>query len=1402
MVRAFGGLVVEGPEGVVDLGGPRPRTVLAVLIAHAGRVVTTDRLVEETWGERQPPGARRTLQAYVAGLRSALGGHEGPLRSEAGGYRLESDSLDIDLDRFEALTRRGRELLASHDPAAASEALARALDVWVGEPFADLPCEEVPALAVVRVHLGELRLSALEARIDADLALGRYRALVPEIERLVALHPEREGLWSQLMVALHESGRSAEALRAGARLRRYMGVELGLEPGGEIRRLEQRISAGERIAARGPPTTCPYKGLAVYAADDADRFFGRERLVDRLVARLIERRLVAVVGASGTGKSSLVRAGLIPAVRGGAIPGLPWSTTVVSPGARPLRRIALPVPDGNTRQLLVIDQFEEVFTLCRDAAERTAFLGTLAETARRDSAVSIVVVARADFYGRLAEHPDLAALVSDGTVLVGPMSPAELDRAVMGPAEHVGLVVEPALRTTILADAAGAAGALPLVSHALLETWARRDGDRLTLAGYREAGGVAGAVAQTAEAALRQRLTLEQQLVARDLLLRLVEPASEGPDMPRTVAMDELEVDAEGDPQATVIEILAAARLLTIDDDGVRLAHEALIREWPTLRAWLDAERQGLIMRRQLTDDARRWQRGGRQIDDLLGVLRLAAVTAWLQDTLLALTPLEHEFVAASAAREARRREDADEQIRRQTRINRRLRVLVTVAGCAFVAAATLGAVALRQRDRAEANAEAARARQLAAEVDALTETDLGLALLVAAESLSVADRAETRGALLNVLAAEPRLRRLVPIAGAAWSSVEISADGRVLAAIADDGHTVVVRSLVDGRPVQEPFELPAVEGPFEATSLAISRDGSQVAAQVADGRVWVLAGASGARTAVQLRHGIGPGAMAFSPGGDELAVAAIVGPPDVFTDPGVAATASIVRIDPRTGARRDAEHPIGEFSPTDLVFSDDGSMLAATDGATGTVRIWRSATEELLRSFLGPAGSSRLAFDTDGGRLAVIGNDETRVYDVVRGHVATGSLGHPPIGSALAFAPDGRLVTGSLDGWRIWDLEVPRQDGPVVAIGGAVRDVQVTADGDVITASADGRVIVWSLDRLPLIGTRLDPRVGGAFSPDVTRLAVTDPRAPGSVLVHDLRARQEIWRVSLPSPARVERLAWAPGSDRIAAVSREGQLVVLSATTGAFVVGPVQLDLRLGSGAATVSALVFSSDGARIVAATTGGRVVVVDAADGTPVADAVNLDDPIRAVVFAPDGRLLVAGDRGTVHSVDTSSGTSAMALRAGDGVEITAMSTDREGRILLAGDTGFVEIWDAERRSMTMQTRAGASAVRGVALSPDGRWLAATSETGQTWLLDATTGAPAGRLGAETSVVAQPHEVAFAPDGDRLYAWDNESYVAWSLDAAEWQAAACTLAGRALSPSERARFGIDDEDPVCAR
>jgi energy-coupling factor transporter ATP-binding protein EcfA2 len=490
--------------------------------------------------------------------------------------------------------------------------------------------------------------------------------------------------------------------------------------GGDREEWESRWAAASQELARTPRdddgADPPYRGLESFEPSDRELFFGRDDLVERVVDLMGRRRFVALVGASGSGKSSLLRAGILPALRerpAGA-PRLA-AVRVMTPGGRPTNEqaaVLTAVPTAGTGEvLLVVDQFEEVFARC---PERQRFLDLLLTALDEDSRLRVVIAVRADFLGRCAEHPRLAAALRDATVVVGAMSAAELREAVVKPAAGAGLIVERSLTARIVEEAVREPGGLPLMSHALLETWRRRRGRALTEEMYDAAGGIHGAVARTAEDFFR-RLTPAQAGTARRILLRLITPGEGTEDTRRPT--DRAELDAASPETAAVLEQLVRARLLTLDGRRVDLAHEALISAWPRYRAWIDQERGRLRLHRRLTDAARTWVEHDHDPDTLYRGRRLAAAAdAFAGEARQALSSREAAFLDAGGAARDHESREAARTARRLRHLTIALSVVLVIAFTAGLAAWHQGRAAACVHPRIAAPQQAALSRQLAAE--------------------------------------------------------------------------------------------------------------------------------------------------------------------------------------------------------------------------------------------------------------------------------------------------------------------------------------------------------------------------------------------------------------------------------------------------------------------------------------------------------------------------------------------------------------------------------------------------------------------------------------------------------------------------------------------------------------
>ncbi|MFV2119897.1 WD40 repeat domain-containing protein, partial [Streptomyces sp. Act-28] len=673
-------------------------------------------------------------------------------------------------------------------------------------------------------------------------------------------------------------------------------------------RLRRARRARSSRTARG---VAPYRGLAGFEEAHAEWFFGRDRLRDLVVDRLAGGPAVGphlLVGASGSGKSSLLRAGVLPALRTGHA----FAPAVLSPGSAPPAALAsalsaltgVPAPPEDVhdplalaarlhawteahdaRVVVAVDQFEEVFSVCDDPGERERFLAALGALAT--PRVRVVGCLRADFYPRALAHPLLAAALQSDQTVVGPLTEEELRAVVAGPAAKAGLAVDDGFVDVLLADlrasgdgtAAHEAGALPLLSHALFTTWERGRGTALTVADYRAGGGLSAAVSDSAEEAFTG-LTDAQKAMARTLFLRMVSVGEDTADtrrlLPLPRAHEGVPADSRVDQAYDVLERFVDRRLVTVDDDGAQITHEALLTAWPRLRHWIDTDRAGHLVWQELTRDAGRWHSLDREPSLLYRGTRLAIARSWAERSGRAPELIPHE--AAFLTESGRAVEERREKERRRTR---RGRQLLAVLSALVVLAALLSGVTVQQRRDAESQRAVALSRLVAANAERLRGTDTALAAQLGVVAYRTAPTAEARAALLDASAQTPSAR-LLGFRGVV-QSVALSRDGHLLAAGGLDRRV----ALWDVRDPLRPRALAVGAPRFTDTvyALAFSPDGRRLAAGSGDGtvQVWEPAPGAGAGKAspVVLR---GPRSavygLAFSPDGRRIAAGSAASTP------------------------------------------------------------------------------------------------------------------------------------------------------------------------------------------------------------------------------------------------------------------------------------------------------------------------------------------------------------------------------------------------------------------------------------------------------------------------------------------------------------------------------------------
>jgi basic membrane lipoprotein Med (substrate-binding protein (PBP1-ABC) superfamily)/DNA-binding SARP family transcriptional activator len=726
--RVLGALEAGSGGTVVELGPPKQRALLAILLLHVGEIVPVDRLIDLLWGEDPPRTAGHSIQIYVSELRKALeplAGERVILRRPPG-YQLDTPAESVDAKRFETLVQQGSAQLSAGERDEAIRTLRSALELWRGPALSDFAYEEFAQPYVRRFH--DLHLDAIETLAAAELDSGQAASVVPLVEAAIREDPLRERSRELLMIALYRSGRHAEALRSYENLREMLVEELGLEPSPPLQQLRDRVLLHDpsllptptRAPVRGAARN-PYKGLQPFGEEDAEDFFGRDALVERLLTSLADgQRMIGLVGPSGSGKSSIVAAGLIPRLRRGGVPGSDrWIIVPVPLGPDPLAdlqavlarigpgrsaagkrlnggHLVLPPVEEGTRVVLVVDQFEQLFTAAEES-RRNQFLKVLAAALEDGDGPIVILTLRADYYDRPLQHPEFSEAFVPGVVHVLPMSAREIEAAVVEPAERVGVTIESKLLAELVAETVARPGSLPLLQYALTELFEQRTEPMLTLAGYAALGGLRGVLSRRAEATFLG-LGPDEQRIAIQVFLRLVRLGRGTADSRRRLMVSELtDLGIDAVALSSVLTAFGRHRLLTFDHDElsgqatVELAHEALLTEWERLAGWIDRHRAALRRRDALLAAVDEWELSGRDPEYLLGGSRLAELEEWSREGSLHLTTGEREFLEAGVERRQAAGAEEDARLAEHRQLARKARMRLVGLAAAGLAAVGLG---------------------------------------------------------------------------------------------------------------------------------------------------------------------------------------------------------------------------------------------------------------------------------------------------------------------------------------------------------------------------------------------------------------------------------------------------------------------------------------------------------------------------------------------------------------------------------------------------------------------------------------------------------------------------------------------------------------------------------------
>ncbi|MBI5931562.1 MAG: protein kinase [Chloroflexi bacterium] len=1097
----------------------------------------------------------------------------------------------------------------------------------------------------------------------------------------------------------------------------------------------------------------PYKGLRAFEEIDAADFFGREALVSKILGRLEHERFLAVVGPSGSGKSSVIRAGVLPILRNGANPTFRNNFFLtMTPGANPvqelessllqiavqaeniqfdrtcldsLKKIGQKIFEQHQSGIVIfIDQFEEVFTSVEDEAERNYFLENIVQAVQDpQSHFHILVTLRADLYDRPLLYANFGELVRAHTEVVLPLAPKELEYAIIGPAQRAGATFESILLAAIIADVIRQPGALPLLQYTLTELFENRHSLTLTLETYNRLGGLSGTLTRRADE-LYSTLDPAEKTLVRMIFLQIISIVEGSEPVRRRISQTDLLAEQSPERKEAiqkVLELFYKQRFLTFDRDPVtrtptvEIAHEALIREWGRLKEWIEASRDEVRIQRQLANSTQDWLKTDRDTGFLARGARL--------DQFKSLYTSTHQTISLSS--------DEKTYLTASIALHNRLiwyrRLIAGVLTTLTIIAIILAGLALdranqadQQRNRANNQAHVAQSRELAA--SALANDDqIDLALLLSLEALRASDTFEARNSLLDTLRIEPRLEAYL------------------------HGHTDLVRS------------------------VAFSPDGRSIASGGRDNQIIVWDAQNHTKRYVLTGHEDWINSVAFSPDGTVLAS----GSAD-----------NTVRLwDVASGQMLDQPLEASIGAVWSVRFSPDGQFLAA-GGEDGLIQIWDVKTHLPLGPPL--AGHTDIvysvAFSPDSQMLASGSADSTvRLWDVATGKaIGEPLMGHTNWVLAVAFHPSGSLLAsaGADQNIMLWRLDTknPANNMPVFTIEAAhtdwIRSLAFDPSGDVLaSASADQSVKFWSVASGQPTSTPIQISQNEVwsvgFSPQGDEVVSTDGNAVVLLRVQANQLQTNLLINDLAVDPNKHLLAGASGGptedDGLDAVT------LWDVTDHQFV---AQLTEHTGP----VTSVAFSPDGVWLASAGADQTIILWDAASyqlKQRLVTSTLAQNPVWSVVFSPDSRLLAsANEAGQVTLWDVATGEPSGKPLVGHTAGVVTLAFSPDGRILAtAGHDHTIRLWNMQDRTLMTVLEGHTDSVLALAFSPDGRYLASGSRD-KTILLWTLASDSAEILLGHTSWVT---DLVFTADGQQLVSSGRDGRVIW------WDVSSRSMLGR---------------------
>jgi WD40 repeat protein/serine/threonine protein kinase len=1097
---------------------------------------------------------------------------------------------------------------------------------------------------------------------------------------------------------------------------------------------EPQPSGTSRRAVTIDGSTCPYKGLASFQIEDGPLFFGRRVLVDELVSRLVRLPVLIIAGSSGSGKSSVLRAGLLAALGNGALPGSQhWRQVLMTPGLDPLPQLyrhlrsvfgdsVPPLHDRNTdlsileglassgpSVVLAIDQFEEFYTLRHGREDVATCMRVLAAlTAGVHSKVKVVLAIRADFYSQAAGHPWLADRVNENQVLVTPMRREELREAIERPALRVGLRLEEGLADRIIDDAAGSRGALPLIAHALIETWSKRRGSLLTLNGYEVSGGVAGALAQSADRVFTSLLPEQQQIVRRILLL-LVSPSG-SPRNSGSASSNRLSGQSHRRmlrtdlgstaSDASVIAALVDARLLTVDGEYVEVAHEALITTWPRLTGWVEDAQVDLVARDRVSSAAAEWEVQSRSPDLLLRGIPLLAAQEWAE-TQSVIGTLERVFLD----------EGSRLQAEVQDRLGRSHRRTVSVLSILTAIALLASGAALLGLRKARNNA------QLASSSQVLAERRFAQALASSAEQIAPTDPT------LAVRLAVEAMVRTEPASVAARRSLVVSRIELSEAALRPDGGEIRVG---------------------ESLTVAVSPDGELVVAGGFNGMLGLWDTDSHVRISSLVGPKGGIQKARFSPTGSW--VVAVDDQGDVWRwDVG-----SIDRLTTQPGPQSDLQGnrlvdldtiawgvAISPDESVVVISTEDGRLVQVASGGGASIDLVRDDRD---MAEMGPIDFLSVAFTVDGqriiagsgtGLIAVLDRSGKLIHGIGAAHGTSDVWEILPTADGLGVysaGSDGAARLWSTSDWSLVSELVGESADTQTLLAGAA----LLPEGGIAIGASDGRLRTWT--RPQSAATSGPAIVSGSRHSEAIDDTASDASGRVIATVGDDQ-QMRIWRYGAPTPVVASMMAHEKPSNPKDMTKFYG--IAIDEMTGHVAIGGVgnitvlepdgKVIAQISAGSKRISSVVWLPDHS-LLSGSADGRVARWVA--GKLTATTVAHQGAVTDLALSPDGKqLATTGSDRKVHRWDLSASVSSIGARS-PGAEMILRDEGHgvawwNNEIVSVDRSGDIRWWDAAGKEPRSAKRSTGDALWDVAVSADSRFIAVGSANESVLVYDTVEG-----------------------------------------------------------------------------